>query len=152
MVRVVMGLASDPAAGSYEAEFNVAAQVAVNEVTEPLKDSVAEAGKLNPDDYTADSWKAVAEAIEHANGVLNADGASIADKIAARDQLNAALDQLQPKQPTDDQSVEQKPGQDSDQNDKVPSTGSAVVWIAVAVVVLLAVAGIIAVVMYRRKD
>lgn len=152
MVRVVMGLASDPAAGSYEAEFNVAAQVAVNEVTEPLKDSVAEAGKLNPDDYTSDSWKVVAEAIKHANGVLSADGSSIADKIAARDQLTTALDQLQPKPPTDDQSVEQKPGQDSDRNDKVPSTGSAVVWIAVAVVVLLAAAGIIAVVMYRRKD
>lgn len=148
--------------GTYTATLPVTAKVMVNNVTEQLEDAVADAGELNPDDYMADSWKVVAEAIERANGVLNAEDASIADKIAARDRLTAALGQLQSKRPTtsdgdsqqssSERDAGQKHSQGNDQTSKVPNTGSAVVWIAVAAVVLLAVAGAIAVVMRRRKD
>lgn len=147
---------------TYTATLPVTAKVMVNNVTEQLEDAVADAGELNPDDYMADSWKVVAEAIERANGVLNAEDASIADKIAARDRLTAALGQLQSKRPTtsdgdsqqssSERDAGQKHSQGNDQTSKVPNTGSAVVWIAVAAVVLLAVAGVIAVVMRRRKD
>lgn len=116
---------------------------ATDEERKPLADKIAavESEKLNQNDYTADSWKAYADALAAAKQVVEDPAATAPQVTAALNKLTAAHDGLA-KKDSGEKPEPQKPGQDQkpDQQQNATATtaptGSAVAAVAVAVVVL----------------
>ena len=116
---------------------------ATDEERKPLADKIAavESEKLNQNDYTADSWKAYADALAAAKQVVKDPAATAPQVTAALNKLTAAHDGLA-KKDSGEKPEPQKPGQDQkpDQQQNATATtaptGSAVAAVAVAVVVL----------------
>jgi len=114
-----------------------------------LNAAVAEANKLNKDDYTSDSWNAVAKAKEAAAAVAADANATQAEVDAARDALLKAIRELvKVSQPNPDPS---NPSDGSSSSGStLPATGDN--FAALAVAGLLAVsAGAAAVLNKKRK-
>ena len=113
-----------------------------------LNAAVAEANKLNKDDYTADSWAAVAKAKEAAAAVAADVNATQAEVDAARDALLKAIRELvKVAVPDTDPTT---PPDDSSSGSNLPATGDS--FAALAVAGLLAVsAGAAAVLNKKRK-
>ena len=121
---------------------------ATDEERKPLTDKIAavESEKLNQNDYTADSWKAYADALAAAKQVVKDPAATAPQVTAALNKLTAAHDGLAKKdsgeKPEPQKPGQQKPGQNQkpDQQQKnattTAPTGSAVAAVAAAVVVL----------------
>lgn len=72
----------------------VTRKVTVKPSADALKQAVEEAGKLNENDYTPDSWKAFADALAQAEAVLKKSDATQADINDALGALNKAQDAL----------------------------------------------------------
>lgn len=113
-----------------------------------LNAAVAEANKLNKDDYTADSWAAVAKAKEAAAAVAADANATQAEVDAARDALLKAIRELvKVAVPDTDPTT---PPDDPSSGSNLPATGDS--FAALAVAGLLAVsAGAAAVLNKKRK-
>ena len=105
---------------------------ATDEERKPLTDKIAavESEKLNQNDYTADSWKAYADALAAAKQVVKDPAATAPQVTAALNKLTAAHDGLAKKD-----SGEKPEPQQKNATTTAP-TGSAVAAVAAAVVVL----------------
>ena len=135
---------------------------ATDEERKPLADKIAavEGEKLNQNDYTADSWKAYADALAAAKQVVKDPAATAPQVTAALNKLTAARDGLAKKdsgeKPDEQKPGQQKPGQNQkpDQQQKnattTAPTGSAVAAVA-AVVVVLGAAGAGLVIWRKRR-
>ena len=113
----------------------------------PTRSPLLESEKLNQNDYTADSWKAYADALAAAKQVVKDPAATAPQVTAALNKLTAAHDGLA-KKDSGEKPEPQKPGQQKalgktrslNQQQKnattTAPTGSAVAAVAAAVVVL----------------
>ena len=87
---------SDPICGVGVIEWKVNGYAVPEEEVDKteLEAAIAEAEKLSEDDYTADSWKDFAEALEEAKAVAENDGATLKDVEDALSQLEIAVKAL----------------------------------------------------------
>ena len=146
---------SDKSTDTATVTFKVAAKDPEPEPTDPkadLRKEVESASKLDEKDYTADSWKVFAAALDNAKAVLE-------DKDATEAQISGALTTLKSataalakagdtgKPDDDDKPSAVKP---NDKGNGLSKTGASVAVIGVAML-LLAAAGFVTVNVVRRR-
>jgi hypothetical protein len=137
---------------------------------EPLRDAVAEAGKLNEAEYTADTWRPFAAALKDAKQTLENPNATAAQIVAALNRLDETRNALvkvdagetgqqpgagNPGSGTDahagggsDSGKTKGDGSSSRKN--LVSTGSNIAGVAAAIILTICVAGVLAL-LHRRK-
>lgn len=137
---------------------------------EPLRDAVAEAGKLNEAEYTADTWRPFAAALKDAKQTLENPNATAAQIVAALNRLDETRNTLvkvdagetgqqpgagNPGSGTDahagggsDSGKTKGDGSSSRKN--LVSTGSNIAGLAAAIILTICVAGVLAL-LHRRK-
>ena len=149
---------SDKSTDTATVTFKVAAKDPEPEPTDPkadLRKEVESASKLDEKDYTADSWKVFAAALDNAKAVLE-------DKDATEAQISGALTTLKSAtaalakagdtgKPDDgDKPSAGKPNDKGDKGNGLSKTGAGVAVIGVAML-LLAAAGFVTVNVVRRR-
>ena len=149
---------SDKSTDTATVTFTVAAKDPEPEPTDPkadLRKEVESASKLDEKDYTADSWKVFAAALDNAKAVLE-------DKDATEAQISGALTTLKSAtaalakagdtgKPDDgDKPSAGKPNDKGDKGNGLSKTGASVAVIGVAML-LLAAAGFVTVNVVRRR-
>ena len=152
---------SDKSTGTATVTFKVAAKTEPSPEPEPtdpkadLRKEVESASKLDEKDYTADSWKVFAAALDNAKAVLE-------DKDATEAQISGALTTLKSAtaalakagdtgKPDDgDKPSTGKPNDKGDKGNGLSKTGASVAVIGVAML-LLAAAGFVTVNVVRRR-
>ena len=149
---------SDKSTDTATVTFKVAAKDPEPEPTDPkadLRKEVESASKLDEKDYTADSWKVFAAALDNAKAVLE-------DKDATEAQISGALTTLKSAtaalakagdtgKPDDgDKPSAGKPNDKGDKGNGLSKTGASVAVIGVAML-LLAAAGFVTVNVVRRR-
>ena len=152
---------SDKSADTATVTFKVAAKTEPEPKPEPtdpkadLRKEVESASKLDEKDYTADSWKVFAAALDNAKAVLE-------DKDATEAQISGALTTLKSAtaalakagdtgKPDDgDKPSAGKPNDKGDKGNGLSKTGASVAVIGVAML-LLAAAGFVTVNVVRRR-
>ena len=128
--------------------FKVAAKTEP-EPTDPkadLRKEVESASKLDEKDYTADSWKVFAAALDNAKAVLEDKDATEAQISGALTTLKSATAALVKAGDTDKPSA----GKPNDKGNGLSKTGASVAVIGVAML-LLAAAGFVTVNVVRRR-
>ncbi len=88
------------ASAELQAAIDALEEKASDEQKDDLQAAIDEAEALNPDDYTADSYEALKDAIDNAQDTLDDPDASAEDVEAALEAVKTAQDNLEPATPT----------------------------------------------------
>ena len=146
---------SDKSTDTATVTFKVAAKDPEPEPTDPkadLRKEVESASKLDEKDYTADSWKVFAAALDNAKAVLEDKDATEAQISGALTTLKSATAALAKAGDTGKPDDGDKPsaGKPNDKGNGLSKTGASVAVIGVAML-LLAAAGFVTVNVVRRR-
>ena len=146
---------SDKSTDTATVTFTVAAKDPEPEPTDPkadLRKEVESASKLDEKDYTADSWKVFAAALDNAKAVLEDKDATEAQISGALTTLKSATAALAKADDTGKPDDGDKPsaGKPNDKGNGLSKTGASVAVIGVAML-LLAAAGFVTVNVVRRR-
>ena len=146
---------SDKSTDTATVTFTVAAKDPEPEPTDPkadLRKEVESASKLDEKDYTADSWKVFAAALDNAKAVLEDKDATEAQISGALTTLKSATAALAKAGDTGKPDDGDKPsaGKPNDKGNGLSKTGASVAVIGVAML-LLAAAGFVTVNVVRRR-
>ena len=146
---------SDKSTDTATVTFKVAAKDPEPEPTDPkadLRKEVESASKLDEKDYTADSWKVFAAALDNAKAVLEDKDATEAQISGALTTLKSATAALAKADDTGKPDDGDKPsaGKPNDKGNGLSKTGASVAVIGVAML-LLAAAGFVTVNVVRRR-
>ncbi|KLN86784.1 hypothetical protein LMG11583_1023 [Bifidobacterium bifidum] len=149
---------SDKSADTATVTFKVAAKTEPEPKPEPtdpkadLRKEVESASKLDEKDYTADSWKVFAAALDNAKAVLEDKDATEAQISGALTTLKSATAALAKAGDTGKPDDGDKPsaGKPNDKGNGLSKTGASVAVIGVAML-LLAAAGFVTVNVVRRR-
>lgn len=124
----------------------------VSLVKEDLNNTLTQAQALNAADYTAESYEAVAAAMEKANAVLNDPNATAEEVLAAKTELETAVNNLQTGTTSSaDNNSEKSNGQSGSTTEtvQIPKTGKS--GFAVVDIALLGVVSSASYFVIRRK-
>lgn len=138
--------AIDKAVSDLNAAIEALVKFASKEDKDALTETVKDAGALNKNDYTADSYKTVQDAIDAANEVLNKDGVTEAEIAAAKKAVADAVAALVKVSGGNTDTNKPADTNTGDTNvEETPNTSdfNLVIYVSVIVVALAAVAFVI---------
>ena len=150
---------------SVTADLKAAIAALVPAETEPeetvdksdLEAAIKELFKLNPDDYTEESVKAVGKALAEAEAALANENATQEEVDAAAAALRAAIAALEPKATEPEDTDPTEPEETEPEETTKPSTGdnvqtgdefNPIIWV---VIMLVALAGVVVLFILRKK-